>query len=154
MQSLTLDQFKATVSAGGIAGVTLKAQGGGFFVEIATRAGTHAVLTKARSTQPRRFGTPTSAMLVLKELGIGSAKVDFTRWDPDQKEVTQNRDRRSEAMKQAHEAAAHAKWLSSELQAAIDDPRPSLSTEQVLAQFELDEEADEKPPRTRRRASS
>jgi hypothetical protein len=153
MHSLTLDQFKATASAGGVAGITLMAQGGGFFMEIATRAGGRALLAKARSTEPRRFGTPTSAMLVLRELGIGSAQVDFTRWDPGQKEVTQNRDRRSEAMKQAHEAAAHARWLASELQAAIDDPRPSLTTDQVLAPFESDEEGVERP-RSRRRGGA
>ena len=39
MQSITLDQLRATASAGGVVGVTLKASGSGFFMEIATRSG-------------------------------------------------------------------------------------------------------------------
>ena len=137
MQSLTLDQFKATVRAGGVTGVTLTAQGSGFYMEIGTRGSREpVVLTKARSTEPRRFGSPTSAMQVLKDIGIGTAKMDFSRWDPDQKEVTQKRDSRASAMREAHQAAAHQKWLASELQAAIDDPRPSLTTDEVLTQFD------------------
>lgn len=138
MQSLTLDQFKATVRAGGVTGVTLTAQGSGFFMKIATRAGQEpVVLAKARSSEPRRFGSPTSAMLVLKEIGIRSAKMDFTQWDPDQKEVA-NREVQKLAMRAAHKAAAEQKALAADLLAAIDDPRPSLSTEEVLRQFDRD----------------
>jgi len=48
MQSMTLEQLRATVSAGGVTGITLKGQDGGFFVEIATRSGQDAILVKAQ----------------------------------------------------------------------------------------------------------
>ena len=149
MQSLTLDQFKATVRAGGVTGVTLTAQGSGFFIKIATRAGQEpVVLAKARSTEPRRFGSPTSAMLVLKEIGIRSARMDFAQWDPDQKEVA-NREVQKLAMRAAHKAAAEQKALAADLLAAINDPRPSLSTQEVLRQFDQDLDDDtSNAPRT------
>ena len=78
MQSMTLEQLRATASAGGVKGVTLKGQGGGFFVEIATRSGQDAFLAKARSTEPRRFGNPSSALIVLRNVGIVVAQLDAT----------------------------------------------------------------------------
>lgn len=135
MQSMTLEQLRATTSAGGVVGVTLKGQGSGFFVEIATRSGQDAFLVKARSTEPRRFGSPNSALLVLRDLGISIAKIDATHWNPDQKEVTQNRDSRAQAMRQAHEAAAYNQWLAGEIQASIDDPRPNTPHDEVMAEM-------------------
>lgn len=59
MHSMTLEQLRTTARSGGVASVTLKGQGGGFVVEIATRSGQDAILSKARSTEPRFFGNPT-----------------------------------------------------------------------------------------------
>jgi len=138
MQNMTLEQLRATASAGGVVGVTLKGQGSGFFVEIATRSGHDALLVKARSTEPRRFGSPNSALIVLRDLGIAVAQLDATNWNPDQKEVTQNRDSRAQAMRQAHEAAAYNQWLTGEIQASIDDPRPSIPHDAVMAEMDAD----------------
>jgi hypothetical protein len=129
---LTLDQFKAAVRAGGVTGVTITAQGSGFFMKIATRAGPEpVVLAKTRSSEPRRFASPSSAMMVLKELGIRSAKLDFAQWDPEQKEVT-DREAQKRPMRAAHEAPADQKALATDVLAATNDPRPSLSTHKVL----------------------
>jgi hypothetical protein len=138
MQSMTLEQLRATFSAGGVVGVTLKGHGGGFFLEIATRSGHDAILSKARSTEPRRFGSPTSALVVLRELGIAVAQLDATDWNPDQKDMSQSRQDRSQAMRKAHEAAAYSKWVAAEIQASIDDPRPSIPHEQVMAELDTD----------------
>lgn len=138
MQSMTLEQLRATASAGGVVGVTLKGQGSGFFMEIATRSGQDAFLVKARSTEPRRFGSPNSALVVLRDIGIAVAQIDATNWNPDQKEVTQNRDSRAQAMRQAHEAAAYNQWLAGEIQASIDDPRPSIPHDEVMAEMDAD----------------
>lgn len=152
MQTLTLDQLRATVQAGGVKGVTLVGQGGGFYLQVATRAGNQTVLAKARTTDPRRFGNPASAMMVMKDLGIGVAQVEISRWEPGQQDIApQSRDQRASAMREAHQAAAHMKELAAELQAAIDDPRPSLSTQDVFAALEADALNDDKP--TRRRAA-
>lgn len=138
MQSMTLEQLRATANAGGVTGVTLKGQGGGFFVEIATRSGQDAFLVKARSTEPRRFGSPTSALIVLRDVGITIAQLDATHWNPDQKDMTRSRQTRSDAMRKAHEAAAYTKWLAAEIQEAIDDPRPSIPDDEVMADMDAE----------------
>ncbi len=138
MQSMTLEQLRATVSAGGVVGVTLKGEGGGFFLQIATRSGQDAVLTKARSVEPRRFGNPLSALVVLRDIGIAVAQLDATHWNPDQKDVSQSREKRAKAMREAHEAAAYTKWLAAEIQAAIDDPRSSIPHDKVMAGMDAD----------------
>ncbi len=138
MQSMTLEQLRTTVRAGGVVGVTLKGQGAGFFMEIATRSGQDAILSKARSTAPRRFGNPTSALVVLRDMGIAVAQLDATDWNPDQKEMTQSRESRAQAMREAHEAAAYSKWLAAEIEASIDDPRPSIPHAEVMAAMDAD----------------
>jgi hypothetical protein len=138
MQSITLKQLRATACAGGIVGVTLKGRGSGFFMEIATSSGQDAFLVKARSAEPRRFGSPISAMIVLRKIGITVAQIDATNWDPDQKEVTQNRDRRAQAMRQAHEAAAYNQWLAGEIQKSLDDPRPNIPHNEIMAEMDAD----------------
>ena len=147
MQSMTLEQLRATVRAGGVVGVTLKGQGSGFFMEIATRSGEDAFLVKARSTEARRFGSPNSAMIVLRDLGITVAQLDATNWDPEQKEVTQNRDSRAKAMRHAHEAVAFNQWLAGEIQASLDDPRTNLSHAEVMAEMDADIAASQKKKR-------
>ena len=138
MHSMTLAQLRATASAGGVKGVTLKGQGGGFFVEIATRSGQDAFLAQARSTEPRRFGNPTSALIVLRGVGIAVAQLDATNWNPDQKDMTRSRQSRAEAMRGAHEAAAYNQWLAGEIQASIDDPRPSISHDEIMSEMDAD----------------
>jgi len=138
MQSMTLEQLRAAASAGGVVGVTLKGDGGGFFLQIATRSGQDAVLSKARSVQPRRFGNPTSALIVLRELGIAVAQLDATRWNPDQKDRSQSRENRAQAMREAHKAAAYTKWMAAEIQESIDDPRPSIPHDEVMAEMDAD----------------
>jgi hypothetical protein len=147
MLNMTLEQLRATASAGGVVSVTLKGEGSGFLMQIATRSGQDVFLVKARSTEPRRFGSPNSAMIVLREMGIVVAQIDATNWNPDQKEVTQNRDSRAQAMRQAHEAAAYNQWLVNEIQASIDDPRPNLSHDEVMAEMNVDMAASSKKKR-------
>ena len=136
MQSMTLEQLRATARAGGIVGITLKGLGNGFFMEIATRSGHDALLAKARSTEPRRFGSANSALMVLRDIGIAVAQLDATNWNPDQKEVTQNRDNRAQAMRQAHQAAAYNQRLAAEIQDALDDARPSVAHDEVMARMD------------------
>lgn len=136
MHSMTLEQLRATANVGDVKGVTLKGQGGGFFIEIATRSGQAAILAKARSIEPRRFGSPTSALVVLRDVGITVAQLDATHWDPGQKDMSRSRQSRAEAMREAHEAAAYNQWLATEIQEAIDDPRPSIPHEEVMVRMD------------------
>lgn len=138
MQSMTVEQLRATASAGGVTGVTLKGEGGGFFVEIATRSGQDAFLVKARTSEPRRFGNPASALIVLRSVGIAVAQLDATHWNPEEKDMSRSRLNRAQAMRGAHEAAAYNQWLAGEIQASIDDPRPSIPHEDVMAEMDAD----------------
>ena len=83
---MTIEQLRAANDAGGVVGVTLKGQGGAFLVQIATRSGSAALLAKARSQEPRRFGNPIAALNVLRDVGITIGRFDASEWNPDEKE--------------------------------------------------------------------
>ncbi|MDN5870320.1 MAG: hypothetical protein L0H73_06320 [Nitrococcus sp.] len=135
---MTIEQLRAANNAGGVAGVTLKGQGGAFLVHIATRSGFGAVLTKARSSEPRRFGNPVAALNVLRAIGITVGQFDASEWNPAAKEQTAGNRGRAEAMRKAHQAAAYSEWLADEIQDAMDDSRPNLSHDEVMAEMAAD----------------
>ncbi|SFL77686.1 hypothetical protein [Methylobacterium pseudosasicola] len=138
MRSMTIEQLRATNVAGGVAGVTLKGEGGTFLVEIATRSGTAAVLAKARSTEPRRFGNPLAALNVLRGVGITIGRFDASDWDPSETSQAPGNRGRAEAMRKAHRAAADADWLAAEIQDSLDDPRPNLSHDALMDELRDD----------------
>lgn len=136
MQSMTLEQLKVANHAGGVSGVTLKGQGGAFLVQIATRSGYGAVLSKARGSEPRRFGNPVAALSLLRDLGITVGQFDASDWNPDEKIVNSRDDTRAKLLREAHEAVAYVRWLATELQEAIDDPLPNLSHDEVMTEMD------------------
>lgn len=137
MQSMTIEQLRVARDAGGVAGVTVKGQGGAFLVQIATRSGSDAVLAKARSSEPRRFGNLVAALNVLRGIGITTGQFDATEWNPAAKEETVGNRGRADAMRKAHEAAAYAQWLAAEIQEALDDPRPSIPHDEVMGRMDV-----------------
>jgi hypothetical protein len=138
MRSMTIEQLRIARDAGGVAGVTLKGQGGAFLVQIATRSGPAAVLAKARSTQPRRFGNVAAALNVLRGIGITAGRFDASEWNPDEKEKSAARRGRAEAMRKAHQAAAYNAWLAGEMQAAMADAGPNIPHDEVMAGMDAD----------------
>lgn len=138
MQTMTIEQLRAASNAGGVLGVTLKARGGVFFVQIDTRSGSGSVLSKARSTEPRRFGNPLAALNVLRDIGITVGQFDAREYDPAKKEHGPGTRGRADAMRGAHEAAAYNQWLAGEIQASIDDPRPSIPHDEVMTEMDAD----------------
>ncbi|HDS2402330.1 TPA: stability determinant [Klebsiella pneumoniae] len=52
--------------------------------------------------------------------------------------MTRSRQSRAEAMRGAHEAAAYNQWLAGEIQASIDDPRPNIPHDEVMAEMDAD----------------
>jgi hypothetical protein len=139
MQSLSLDQLRAATQAGGITSVTLRAEGGAFVVAVATRNGDDGVLVATRTKQPRRFTDLRKAMLLLRAMGIASVQVDATHWKPDEGVAGTPRPDRSEAMKRAHEAAAHDRWFRAQVEEALRDANDpatvSFPHEQVMAEM-------------------
>ena len=78
------------------------------------------VLVQARdASEPRRFGNPSSALLVLRDAGITVARIAATDWNPDQKDMARSRQSRADALRGAHEAAAYNQWLAAEAKAAM-----------------------------------
>ncbi|PKY10113.1 hypothetical protein B1757_11470 [Acidithiobacillus marinus] len=136
MQSMTIEQLRAASEAGGVEGVTLRGQGGTFIVQIATRSGAAALLAKARSSEPRRFGNPIAALKVLRGVGITIGQFDASEWNPEDKAESASNRGRSEAMRKAHQAAAYSEWLAAEIQEAIDEPRPSITHDEVMARMD------------------
>jgi len=135
---MTIEQLRAASSAGGVSGVTLKAQGGAFLIQIDTRSGSCAVLSKARSTEPRRFGNPLSALNVLREIGITAGQFDANEYDPTDKEQDAGNRGRANAMRGAHEAAAYNQWLAAEIQASIDDPRTNIPHDEIMTELDAE----------------
>jgi len=138
MQSMTIEQLRAASNAGGVAGVTLKGQGGAFLVQIATRSGAAALLAKARSNEPRRFVNPLAALNVLRDVGITIGRFDASKWNPAEREESAGNRGRAEAMRKAHQAAAYSEWLAAEIQEADDDPRPNIPHDAVMAEMDAD----------------
>src|SRR5690606_21322831 len=105
---------------------------------IVTRSGSGGVLSKARSTEPRRFGNPLDARNVLRDIGITAGQIAASEYDPADKEPEAGYRGRAVAMRVAHEAAAYNQWLAGEIQASIDDPRPNISHDEVMAGMDAD----------------
>lgn len=105
MQNMTLEQFRATVEAGGVVSVVLKAQGAAFAIQAETRRG-DAVLVDTRRKQPRLFGDPRKALALLRDMGIRKASVDAEAWRPEQTDsLRPSRPDKSAKLKAAHQAA-------------------------------------------------
>jgi len=114
-------------------------EGGAFVVAVATRSGDDGLLVTTRTKEPRRFTDLRKAMLLLREMGIVSVQVDATHWNPDEAMAGTPRPDRSEAMKRAHEAAAHDRWFRAQVEEALreaDDPATvSIPHEQVMTEM-------------------
>ena len=83
----TLQQLRAATQAGGVAGVSLKGHGNGFFIQIQLRTGQQAILVTARSDAPRMFKGPAQAFSVLRSVGIVTGSFDVTHYTPEQSET-------------------------------------------------------------------
>ncbi|AER55997.1 hypothetical protein DSC_06730 [Pseudoxanthomonas spadix BD-a59] len=107
-------------------------------MQIHTRSGSGAVLSKARSGEPRRFGNPIAALSLLRDLGITVGQFDASDWNPAEKVVNSREDARAQVLRGAHQAAAYNQWLAGEIQASIDDPRPGIAHDEVMAGMDAD----------------
>ena len=87
----------------------------------------------AQRGKVRLFSKLETVAVYLRGIGIPRFDVDVVDYDPER--VRRARPDRSEALKQAHEAAAYDKWFRSQVQAALDDPRPSMPNEDVSARW-------------------
>lgn len=138
MQTLNLEQLKAATSAGGVLGITLRADGASFVVDVQTQRGQATMVTSRQQT--RRFVDPRKALQVLRGIGWNACQIDVGQWRPEERAAqTVARPDRSAALKAAHQAAQadadYDRWFSTKVQAALDglhDGRnPVLGEQQV-----------------------
>lgn len=124
----TLSELAA---AGAIKGTQIIGQGGGWTVTV--RYG-NAIrqLSAQRSRQVRLFRKFETLVAYLRELGIAQFDVDSTRFDAT---PTVRRPDRTIAMRKANEAVSHDKWFRSQVQASLDDTRPSVPDDEARKQF-------------------
>lgn len=155
---MNLDQLRASADAGGVTGITLKAQGAAFIVNIETLRGQAVmVTTRGRGGQvplPRKFLDPRKALLLLREVGIDQVRIDGAAWRPDDVSERIARPDRSAAMKATHEAKAHADWLNEKVQASLADPTPNVPHARVMrdAQAIIDSQRKQHAHRARKTA--
>jgi hypothetical protein len=116
--TLTLDQLRAAGAAGGIASVTLRAEGADFYVRVLTVNGGERVLVKTRSREPRGFADPRKALMLLREAGVDTARVEAEAWTPGTAKRAARPDR-AEALRRTHATAEHDAWFRREVEAGL-----------------------------------
>lgn len=128
--------LRRLVDAGAHVGAEVVGGVGGWGVVINYgRASQTLAATRGKPRTWRQFETLAS---YLKELGIVEYRVNTAEFEPGVA-VANPDDKRSamasERMKRAHRAAAHDTWFREQVQASIEDPRPSVDDEVAKAQF-------------------
>lgn len=126
MAAETIDHgtLSRLVEAGAVRGAHIVGQSGGWAV-LVKYGMTERPLAAQRSRQVRLFRKFETLVSYLKDVGIARFDVDAVNYDPTTATAIRRPDR-AEALKRAHEAAAHDAWFREQVQASIDDPRPSI----------------------------
>lgn len=122
------------VEAGAVRGAHVVGQPGGWAVMVKYGMQERPLATQ-RSRQVRVFRRLETLVSYLKDMGLSRFDVDAANYDQDSATVAK-RPNGAEALKKAHEAAAYDKWFREQVQASIDDPRPSLTNEEANAYME------------------
>lgn len=107
------------VEAGAVRGAHIIGQTGGWAV-LVKYGMVERALAAQRSRQVRLFRKFETLVSYLKELGIARFEVDAAGYDPDSLKTTRRPDR-AEALKRAHEAAAHDAWFRDQVAEAITE---------------------------------
>ncbi len=135
--SRTIDTPSARrlVEAAAIRGAAIIGQPGGWSVMLKIGM-TETPLGTQRTDKPRAWSSLDTCMQYLRdELGIVRIDgIDASNYSA----ASVHRKRRvdaAERMKRAHEAAAHDAWFREQVQASIEDPRPSVPHDEAKAIF-------------------
>ena len=128
--------LRRLVDAGANVGAEVVGAAGGWGVVI--NYGRASQTLAATRGKPRMFRQFETLAGYLKDLGITEYRVNAAEFDAGAG-ATNPTDKRSatasERMKRAHQAAAYDTWFREQVQAAIDDPQPSVDDQEVRKQF-------------------
>ena len=128
--------LRRLVDAGANVGAEVVGASGGWGVVI--KYGRASQTLAATRGKPRTFRQFETLASYLKDLGITEFRVNTAEFDAGTG-ATNPTDKRSatasERMKRAHQAAAYDTWFRVQVQAAIDDPQPSVDDQEMRNQF-------------------
>ncbi len=119
------------VESGAVRAARVISQAGGWGVIVT--CGKTARPLAAQRGKVRLFSRLETVALYLRGIGIPRFNVDVVDYAPNR--ARRARPDRSEALKHAHEAAAYDNWFRGQVQAALDDPRPSMPNEEVSVRW-------------------
>ena len=128
--------LRRLVDAGAQVGAAVVGVGGGWGVVV--HCGSASQTLAVTRGKPRIFRQFETLVAYLKALGIVEVHVNTAEFESG---ATANNpaDKRSATasarMKLAHQAVAYDSWFREQVQASIDDPRPSLDDDEVHRRF-------------------
>lgn len=127
--------LRRLVDAGARVGAEVTGSAGGWGVII--KYGRASQTLAATRGQPRTWRQFETLAGYLKGLGITEIRVDTAEFEPGP--ATGKQDKRSttasDRMKRAHQAAAYDTWFREQVQASIDDQRPSIDDDEARKRF-------------------
>ena len=130
------------VEANAVNGANIIGQAGGWGVVIKYGMTERALAAKRGTVRIfRKFETLVD---YLKKMGVEKYQVDATDYNSMTLKLSRSNVGAAERMKAAHEAAAYDKWFRAQVQASLDDPRPSIPDATVRKHFAAKREAVEK----------
>ncbi len=119
------------VESGGVRAAHVIGLAGGW--RISVKCGSSVRPLAAQRGKVRLFSRLETAAAYLKAIGIARFDVDALGYDPER--TLRARPDRSASLKRAHAAAAYDQWFRSQVQEALDDPRPGMPHEEVSARW-------------------
>lgn len=137
MAAETIDHttLSRLVEAGAVRGAHVVGQDGGWAIMIKYGMAERA-LAAQRSRQVRLFKRMETLVSYLKDVGISRFDVDAADYAPETVK-THSRPDRAEALRRAHEAAAHDRWFRGQVEEALreaDDPNTEWIPHDVVKQ--------------------
>ncbi|MDD4914163.1 MAG: hypothetical protein PHW13_03880 [Methylococcales bacterium] len=137
--TVTIDTPNARrlVDAAAIRGAAIVGQPGGWCVMLKIGM-KETPLGTQRTDKPRTWSSLDSCMQYLRE-ELHIVKIDGIDASNYSAAAIHSKRRQdaSERMRAAHQAAAYSDWLEKEIQEAIDDPRPSIPHDQIVANWQI-----------------
>ena len=129
---------KRMVEASAIRGASIIGQPGGWSVVLKLGL-QERPLGAQRTDRPRTWRSLDRAVAYLKdELHIARFDMlDATNHSEGEPVTGSSPVAAAERLRNAHEAAAYKKWLTKEVQEALDDPRPSVSQAEATRSWEV-----------------
>lgn len=137
MTAETIDHptLSRLVEAGAVRGAHVVGQPGGWSV-LVKYGMVERALAAQRSRQVRVFRRMETLVSYLKDIGIQRFDVDAAEYEAEGGRIHSRPDR-AEALRRAHEAAAHDKWFREQVEIALkeaDDPNTEWVPHEVVKQ--------------------